>query len=771
MITKLSLTNFRRHERQDLTFATDDHMVLISGANGVGKSTLVEAVLYALYGEGRHGRRRLDQMIRRGAELEGMEVEVAFNFGGVEYRVNRRREGRLSSAVLYIDGVAQVESPAAVTRAITRVFGMDVVGFKMAVIAQQKELDSLGSLTPAARRAVIGRLLGLDDVTAARDAGRKRVHVVRDTLRRVGPPKDVPELEKNLKECSADLEAYAEMVDSAAAMVAELEASVGAGADIERQFRESEQRLAGAQGALASAKSDLARAERRLSALGAPPEVPEIPTDAATLSDALQALTAEIAKAEAAASEAERWKAATAQMARDRKRINQIRVDLQTLPTDAERQAAQLSLDAAQSDVVAARKLLTEARDAISDVTARAEVALGRVEEARLLSGVCAECGQPITAEHREEIIEKRASEYSTLQAQLPTLAEKRCEAESAVAAAEGSLSEATNMLGTIEAALIRRKHLEGELADLQERLSRDLSIVEVDADPAVLTGLYEWRTALAKVDVMVRRHSKAVAALERYNIDLASARRNVADATKRVAAAEQAVVAAEIPAELVEAMDRLAAERNQLDKARVALADLRVELAKSEGVVASAKRELSEARQITRRIEKLRQEGHVYAAAVDVLETARTRLAAAVKPALTESVSDLLTQLSDGRFDKVRFTDDYDVQIYDRDAFVGLDSLSGGEVDLVALAIRLGLAELVSRRHGTDGTGFLFLDECFGSQDPDRRESILRGLRRLRPVYPQIFLISHVGGLADSCDRVIEVRAADTGAAETIDR
>jgi DNA repair exonuclease SbcCD ATPase subunit len=78
--------------------------------------------------------------------------------------------------------------------------------------------------------------------------------------------------------------------------------------------------------------------------------------------------------------------------------------------------------------------------------------------------------------------------------------------------------------------------------------------------------------------------------------------------------------------------------------------------------------------------------------------------------------------------------------------------------MDLVALSVRLALAQVVTDRQGAGGPGFLILDECFASQDSQRRQAILAALRNLRDVYSQIFLISHVENIEDSADTVIEV-------------
>jgi exonuclease SbcC len=125
---------------------------------------------------------------------------------------------------------------------------------------------------------------------------------------------------------------------------------------------------------------------------------------------------------------------------------------------------------------------------------------------------------------------------------------------------------------------------------------------------------------------------------------------------------------------------------------------------------------------------------------------------------------------LSDGRFDAVKLDEEYNLEVRDDGQMRPLNEFSGGEIDLIALAMRLALANVVSERHGSGGAGFLILDECFGSQDQDRRGSILTALRGLKGAYGQILLISHVGGIEDSADRVIEISLdEETGTASAL--
>jgi len=137
MITYLKLTNFRRHAETELHFSESDQAVLVSGNNGAGKSTIFEAVQYALYGEGRNGRANIERLIRKGGELEGLEVEIRFEMAGVSYTVRRRRDSKLSSAILLANDIPLMEGAREVTAEVAKILGMDSRGFRLATYAQQ----------------------------------------------------------------------------------------------------------------------------------------------------------------------------------------------------------------------------------------------------------------------------------------------------------------------------------------------------------------------------------------------------------------------------------------------------------------------------------------------------------------------------------------------------------------------------------------------------------------------------------------------------------
>lgn len=104
------------------------------------------------------------------------------------------------------------------------------------------------------------------------------------------------------------------------------------------------------------------------------------------------------------------------------------------------------------------------------------------------------------------------------------------------------------------------------------------------------------------------------------------------------------------------------------------------------------------------------------------------------------------------------------ELQMVDRDMgdeVRSVNSLSGGESFLVSLALALGLSSLSSH---TTQVESLFIDEGFGSLDPDTLEVALATLDSLQASGRRVGIISHVPGLAERIGVRIEVMPVGGG-------
>ena len=71
-IKKINLTNFLSHPKTEISFNPDTH-VLIDGHSGSGKSSIIDAITFALYGKGRSDNR---SMVKKGAKKASVILEL-----------------------------------------------------------------------------------------------------------------------------------------------------------------------------------------------------------------------------------------------------------------------------------------------------------------------------------------------------------------------------------------------------------------------------------------------------------------------------------------------------------------------------------------------------------------------------------------------------------------------------------------------------------------------------------------------------------------------
>ncbi|RTR18396.1 AAA family ATPase [Azospirillum griseum] len=99
------------------------------------------------------------------------------------------------------------------------------------------------------------------------------------------------------------------------------------------------------------------------------------------------------------------------------------------------------------------------------------------------------------------------------------------------------------------------------------------------------------------------------------------------------------------------------------------------------------------------------------------------------------------------------------DIQVIDRemgDERRGVHSLSGGELFLVSLALALGLSAMAAGSAG--GIGTLFIDEGFGTLDPDSLDVALSCLEALQAGGRQVGVISHVPAMVERIGAQVRV-------------
>ncbi|MCD8146512.1 MAG: SMC family ATPase [Clostridiales bacterium] len=144
-------------------------LYLISGSTGAGKTTLFDAIVYALYGVA-SGSGRTAEMFHSdyAGKHDRTWVELTFTQGGRRFRVNRefrfpkKRDGSVGkpakNALLEEEGKLPVKGEAAVTARITQLLGLDATQFRQIVMLAQGEFRRFLEANSDERGKILGQL-------------------------------------------------------------------------------------------------------------------------------------------------------------------------------------------------------------------------------------------------------------------------------------------------------------------------------------------------------------------------------------------------------------------------------------------------------------------------------------------------------------------------------------------------------------------------------------------------------------------------------------
>ncbi len=174
-VSRLRLADFRSYDRVEL--APDGRLVVLTGANGAGKTNLLEALSMLAPGRGLRGA-RLSDLDRRAAGDDdpapwAVAARIEAPLGRIELGTGRAPEPGRERRVVRIDG-----KPAGSQQALAEA---------LAVVWLTPEMNRLFTDSPASRRRFLDRLVvGFDPAHATRVSAFDRARTERARLLRAG---------------------------------------------------------------------------------------------------------------------------------------------------------------------------------------------------------------------------------------------------------------------------------------------------------------------------------------------------------------------------------------------------------------------------------------------------------------------------------------------------------------------------------------------------------------------------------------------------------
>jgi exonuclease SbcC len=527
----LRLTNFLSYrEMAEALDLSRIHVACLSGANGNGKSALLDAITWALWGKARgsEGGQEQERLIRDGADE--CRVELTFELSGQTYRVVRGRS-RKGKADLHLqvaegDGWTDMtgESVTSTQAAISRLLRMEYETFVASAYILQGRADEFLRRNAAARKDTLAEILGLEvyERLAERAKAYKKEHETfadahrSDAERYEAELQEIPPLEAALSDArdgaavarEARSRAQAELDDALTRLAAAraVEAEVAA---VEGRLEESRARLDVSHKEIASLEVELAAASAAAD-VGAETravaaERPGLEERDVTLSEA-GARDRELA--DEAAALRRRIDVERERLLGDRRGAERTIADaerqLETVE-DADRRLAALRATLAELATVAAerdalesgyRELLAMRERERTLRTGRDQTRAELAERATLLDAAdaaCPVCEQPLTAQHRKAIAGEVAARIEALRSEDAVAAEalKRIDRELAATERRGrelrkaldAREEITAKAAAVEQQITAAEQVRGRLNEARRTISEIDAILEVDAD------------------------------------------------------------------------------------------------------------------------------------------------------------------------------------------------------------------------------------------------------------------------------------------------
>jgi exonuclease SbcC len=778
---RLRLVNFRQHADTEIAFG--DGVTGIIGPNGSGKTSLLEAIAWAIYGNpAARGDKDSIRNLRAKARAT-VRVELEFALGSRTYRVERG----LNNAELYQDGVVVANSLKEVTARLQRVLGMTHDEFFNTYFTGQKELAVLADATRPERAAFLSRVLRHEQLTIAQERIRERRNALShevDGLETGLPPQ--AELENERKAAEARLAIAQKAAAAAAADRTKAEQALAEEEPRWKQWVERRERTLSLHGDLRVAEQGVVVARQEFQRLDK--ELAE----ALAAREELRKLDAEVApvsKLKAELAELDRLHREDAARREDQAKVTELTRNLNVL----DRRIGELAdAEAALARATAAARALAERLEAADKVATEQQATWVREKEyagtrrAELLKqydevkdqrdkiarlgpeGECPTCRRPLGAEHPAVLgvldrqLQAIVDDGTYFRQRIEQLAEPPAAVTQAEAARDKLREEARQLSeheGTLRAQAGERARLQKERAGLAKRTQ------EIERQMAARDAGYNAerhnavRTELARLEPVALQAAALAARAERAEALVGEAELAEKALSAREEQVKQLGEAVKVQG-FSEPKFQAARERHDrathaLRAAELAVAETRGELVAAEGAVRETERRAAERAARERTIGERKIELRLHNELDRAFSDLRAELNAAMRPEISTLASGFLSDLTDGRYDEVDLDEDYRVVVLDEG--VPKPVISGGEEDIANLVLRLAISQMIAERAGQP-LSLLVLDEIFGSLDESRRQHVLALLRRLGDRFPQVILITHIEQVRDGLDRVIRV-------------
>jgi exonuclease SbcC len=785
IIDRLVLKNFKRFRNEEIKFR--DGITGILGNNGTGKSSIVEAIFFALYGVEKTGSLQSDYIISSFASpKEQCEVRLDFRLGGDNYTVIRTfKNGKTipnkttfhKDGKLYATGVREVETE------VRRTIGMGRIDFRNTIYAAQKDLLTLLESDPSKRKEWFQRALGIDflntesqkilkDRADAKTEGllgmegklaamtEKQSEVDLATLQ--VSVNDFNQALTTLKQQHNDMDEKKKAADEEFRLFQDQRTEYTKLVERHSSLTKEKDGLVRQRDSTKSKLIDLARLEQEHR--GLEQKLSEYPEKRQAF-ETLRKLKSEFDQTQAEVQFAKR------ECNDIRNRAEKLRKKISTLQNEAERKTSLIASIRKTLNIKPEipddelEQYLTSANENISHAIGTLATQQKRLlaDEKKLRSdwvtikeagadGICPLCRQTLGS-HYINIKEEFQSQLQNIKDELLEVKDKLeryTNGKDAINAQKPVLSDIRSIFEKIRILDTFEPELKELLSQLQAKEAAHDSFIQK------INDLKFDETLFTQAETEITRLEKDQ---KRFN-DLREKLAQVSVFKKQVEEREDQITRkqaeiSDLSSEIVQSsFDPKKSE--MLENVRVeidtAIRTIEEETTRTTERRRQVKEKIAEYKETEKQIASLHKQADALREEIELVKLTRSIIAdyviylmQVVRSRIEGEVSRIISEITSGRYEQVLLDEDFNLLVRDIDNDYSIERFSGGEQDDIAVALRIALSRYLAELHQVHESTILIFDEIFGSQDEERRNNLLTTLRTQESRFPQIVLISHI--------------------------
>lgn len=796
MLDNIYIENFRRIEKAFLPIR--DGITVLCGDNGTGKSTIIEALLFNQYGKPKDGTTK-DSIPRTNRPEGGLAyTSVDFTINDTHYRCRRfisAKGSTLATLYSYTDeeyeklmeqedirhldkklGTPIATSATGVTAAITQLMGLDYTGYKASLVATQKELDSLASLTKEKRKQFFLDLLGYSKLDKIRKSASQELSTkngIKDGMLRQSYDPDAlsKQLEKAEEQLDTVNQRYAkgnEYMADVNKLYQELNDAYDAAHhdyDILMQYMDDNDKDTAKLESLNAQKVQLQKIIDANKPIAAD-------YDATTsYAEKLAQVQTRLEKARSCRDAQREVNTLTAAIADDTAKLEEINSTLAQLTAN---HAEMPDLDQKQAILASAQQqlaIMKSKQSACKSDVSHMEKLIDDVQNGKIAK--CPTCGSEIASDEGKAHLESELAELSgnldAVSQGIPSLESDVEKAQREVTMTRSALRTWHDDDKTIMAKQREKAMKEDSIARSQKLLDSNQKKLDEQSEYALtreeMMNLTDTETEFADKCKMENQARNAFNAMNDAQHKLDVIESSIADVQNRIAGRAPSMKNAKA---ITSAYEKASKARNDCMHKQSAYQARLSELAEQKGKlvseVSSLKDNIKIAEKQAKDLSSLLDDIEVWTGVRTVIDSMRETLPARITPMLSDEASRLLAIATGGAYTMLDIDDEYyEPYIYTDEGKRPMSQMSGGEQDIASLCIRIAIAEAILESTGTHSQT-LVLDEIFGALDDSRKQEACDALRNLSNVLPRILCITHVEQIKDMADWTFVVEKDENG-------